>query len=163
MPSREKSSGKCPFKNATYCSRLFEMVRIQPRFSGRGMNSETLFSKTSDSMTASCLSESLKPLLPKILIPLSRNGLWDAEMTTPARAPVVMVKYAMAGVGNTPMGQTSTPMDVMPAERAPSSISPEIRVSLPIITTGLRSPASSLMVTAMACPTRKAVNPSMGY
>ena len=78
--------------------------------------------------------ESFSPPFLKILIPLSWYGLWEAETTIPA--PVSLSarhRYATPGVGMTSASFTSIPVDATPAARADSSISPEIRVSFPII------------------------------
>ncbi len=52
------------------------------------------------------------------MMPLSWNGLWDAEMTTPASARMEEVILAIPGVGSGPTRSTSTPMEQMPAARA---------------------------------------------
>jgi len=65
-------------------------------------------------------------------MPLSSNGLWEAEMTTPASARRLLVRNAMAGVGIGPTSSTSTPMEQIPAVRALSIMYPDNRVSLPM-------------------------------
>src|SRR6185312_13256980 len=55
-------------------------------------------------------------------------------MTAPASARIEVVMFAMPGVGSGPTSSTSTPIEVMPAARACSSMYPESRVSLPITT-----------------------------
>jgi len=50
---------------------------------------------------------------------------------TPASAPSVLTNFAIAGVGITPTRITSHPVDKIPAIRAYSSKSPDIRVSFP--------------------------------
>ncbi len=74
------------------------------------------------SISASSASGSFKPSPEKNLIPLSSKELCDAEMTTPASARRLRVMKAMPGVGRGPTRITSTPMEVMPAVRAVSSI-----------------------------------------
>ena len=44
-------------------------------------------SSSASSIAVSVSSESLKPSPPKNLMPLSRYGLWEAEMTTPRSSP----------------------------------------------------------------------------
>ena len=73
-------------------------------------------------------------------------------MTMPASACSSTVRYATAGVGMVPRGITSPPTEQMPAISAASSISEEIRVSLPMVMVGLL-PFSSVRTAATACPT----------
>src|SRR5207248_2731822 len=54
--------------------------------------------KISFSMESSISSDSLYPSLPNTLIPLSIQGLCEAEMTTPASKPSSRVRKAMPGV-----------------------------------------------------------------
>jgi len=54
------------------------------------------------SIAASTASGSLRPAAEKILMPLSRQGLWEAETTTPASAARARTRWATAGVGTTP-------------------------------------------------------------
>jgi hypothetical protein len=56
------------------------------------------------------------------LIPLSSNGLCDAEITTPASQRIDDVMNAMPGVGNGPVSQTSAPIDTIPAASADSNM-----------------------------------------
>ena len=56
-----------------------------------------------------------------------------------------------------PTGFTSLPTEQSPAIRADSSMSEEMRVSLPITTVG-RLPLSSIRTVPTACPTRKAIS-----
>ena len=90
----------------------------------------------SDSMFASNSSLSLKPREENILMPLCSKGLCDAEITMPASACSRTVEYATAGVGITPSFTASQPLAVRPARSAASSISEEMRVSLPMTTFG---------------------------
>ena len=55
-------------------------------------------------------------------MPLSWNGLWEAEMTTPASARSVRVRNAIPGVGSGPTSSTSTPIEQMPDAIAVSSM-----------------------------------------
>ena len=64
------------------------------------------------------------------LMPLSANGLCDAEITAPA-TPSAAASHATAGVGTTPSSATSTPSAASPATSAASSSGPERRVSRP--------------------------------
>ena len=76
----------------------------------------------SASISASASSGSLKPSLPKILMPLSSYGLWLALMTMPASARMLTVRCATAGVGTGPHSSTRPPIDVMPDAIAVSSM-----------------------------------------
>ena len=67
-------------------------------------------------------SGSLKPSRQKNLMPLSWYGLWEAEITAPASARIEVVMLAMPGVGSGPTSATSTPIEVMPAASACSSM-----------------------------------------
>jgi hypothetical protein len=78
--------------------------------------------KTSASIRVSNSSGSLKPSREKNLMPLSSNGLWEAEMTTPASARRDRVIKAIPGVGSGPTSSTSPPMEQMPEVRALSSM-----------------------------------------
>src|ERR1051325_4395267 len=65
-------------------------------------------------------------------MPLSSNGLCDAEITTPASQRIDDVMNAMPGVGSGPVSQTSAPIATMPDARADSNMQADSRVSLPI-------------------------------
>ena len=81
--------------------------------------------------------------------------LCDAEMTTPASALYFLVRYAIAGVGITPMLITCAPTEQKPAVSPASSISPEMRVSLPTRIFGL-SVACFVSTSAPALPSSNA-------
>ena len=53
-------------------------------------------------------------------MPLSSNGLCDAEIITPRSARIEGVSMATAGVGMGPSSITSMPTEVNPATRAVS-------------------------------------------
>jgi hypothetical protein len=72
-------------------------------------------------MASSTASGSLVPSLEKNLMPLSSNGLCDAEITTPACRRNARVRYATAGVGTGPARYTSMPAAIKPASKADSS------------------------------------------
>jgi hypothetical protein len=55
-------------------------------------------------------------------MPLSSNGLWEAEITTPASHRIDDAMNAMPGVGSGPVNQTSAPIATMPAARADSNM-----------------------------------------
>ena len=74
------------------------------------------------SISSSSSSGSLKPAWLKNLMPLSGNGLCEAEMTTPASARSVRVRKAIPGVGMGPTSSTSTPIEQMPDDMAVSSM-----------------------------------------
>ena len=63
-------------------------------------------------------------------------GLWDADITTPASTLCFFVKYAIAGVGMTPIYTAFAPTEQMPAINAFANIPPEILVSQPTIIVG---------------------------
>ena len=89
------------------------------------------------SIPASTASGSFRPSREKSLMPLSRQGLWEAETETPASAPSAPTSQATAGVGTTPAKATRRP----PARRARRSArrrSPSVdsRVSPPTTTRG---------------------------
>ena len=90
------------------------------------------------SISSSTASGSLCPVCEKNLMPLSSNGLCEAEITAPALACSLLVKYETAGVGITPKRCASPPAEQMPAARAASSIVPLKRVSRPMMILGLR-------------------------
>jgi hypothetical protein len=64
-------------------------------------------------------------------MPLSGNGLCDAEMTAAGDASAAD-HHATSGVGTTPSSTTSAPSLANPAANAASSIGPERRVSRPM-------------------------------
>ena len=74
------------------------------------------------SISASMASDSLNPSGPNSLMPLSSNGLWDAEIITPRSARMDRVSMAVAGVGIGPTSTTSMPTEVKPAVIAASSM-----------------------------------------
>jgi hypothetical protein len=74
------------------------------------------------SIPASSASDSLKPSGPNSLMPLSSNGLCEAETITPRSARSERVSMATAGVGKGPSSTTSMPTATKPAVRAGSSM-----------------------------------------
>ena len=64
-------------------------------------------------------------------MPLSSNGLCDAEMTTPAVYPMRGVRYAIAGVGMMPAPVNDPPWLAMPNASSRSIQAPDSRVSRP--------------------------------
>src|SRR5262245_18104459 len=126
---------------------------------------------SSASTLASTSSRSLRPPAAKNLMPLSGNGLCEAD-TTAAGASSCTDHHATSGVGATPSNVTSAPSDARPALSAASSSGPDRRVSRP---TAKRSPpstraaarpsarASSGVSSALATPRTPSVpNLSMG-
>ena len=73
----------------------------------------------------------------------------------PASAPSSTVTQATPGVGRVPRSSTSAPAVHSPAMREPFSRSPEMRVSLPMVTRGFPSPGffSAASTWAAARPT----------
>ena len=65
-------------------------------------------------MAASVASESLKPSPPKNLIPLSANGLWEAEMTAARSKPYCFVEQRRGG-----RRQDAAEQHVAPGRRDP--------------------------------------------
>ena len=112
------------------------------------------------SISASIASDSLWPSGPKILIPLSWNGLCDAEMTTPKSARSDGISIATAGVGIGPARTTSMPMAVKPAVMADSIMYPDRRVSLPMTTVWRCRPRRRRWAVAML--TRREVQAVIG-
>ena len=90
---------------------------------------------SSASSRASTSSVSLRPPGRKNLMPLSGNGLCDAEITAPHTSSQAEA-LATAGVGATPRRSTSTPSEASPAASAASSIGPDRLVSRPITNLG---------------------------
>src|ERR1700721_1694975 len=72
------------------------MVAMEARLGGRFWEA---WWRISSSMASSSASASLKPSAPKSLMPLSVQGLWDAEITTPALKPCVRARNRTAGGG----------------------------------------------------------------
>ena len=64
-------------------------------------------------------------------MPLSCQGLWLAEMTTPAEKPCLRARKAMAGVVRTPADSTVAPPARRPAVRVAAIQGPDSRVSMP--------------------------------
>ena len=60
-------------------------------------------------------------------------------MTMPALALCLRARYAMAGVGMMPASIARPPAEQMPAVSADSNISPEMRVSRPMMMSGCSS------------------------
>src|SRR5436190_2120673 len=88
-------------------------------------------------------------------MPLSANGLCDAEIMTPRSARIERVSIATAGVGIGPSSTTSMPTLVKPATIADSIMYPLRRVSLPMTTRWPWSPRRKCAPAAM--PTHSAV------
>ena len=76
----------------------------------------------SPSISSSEASESLNPSGPKNLMPLSWNGLCEAEIITPRSARIERVRNPTAGVGTGPTRKTSMPTEVKPEVIALSSM-----------------------------------------
>ena len=74
------------------------------------------------STSASSASVNFSPPPENTLMPLSWNGLWDAEMTRPAAKPWLRVRCATAGVGMTPALTTVAPAAVAPTARSRSML-----------------------------------------
>jgi hypothetical protein len=115
-------------------------------------------------MAASSWSASLYPVEEKILIPLSRYGLCEAEIITPAEKPAVRARKAMPGVGMIPAAMHSAPPRLAPEAIDRSIQSPDSRVSRPMRMRGALSDRASVAasVLASADPTRVTVGGSRG-
>src|SRR5262245_14538866 len=94
---------------------------------------------SSASSRASTSSLSFRPPAANSLMPLSGNGLCDAD-TMAAGAACCTDHHATSGVGATPSSVTSAPSDARPALSAASSRGPDRRVSRP---TAKWSPSST--------------------
>jgi len=123
--------------------------------------------KISCSISCSSASGNLNPLWPNTLMPLSRYGLCDAEIITPAWNGPVRVSQATPGVVITPACRTRTPWLASPPATSSAIHCPDSRVSIPIRTSGpIRiSGSASRVVTSRAKATPKAnmVAGSSGY
>src|SRR6478672_1778116 len=76
-------------------------------------------------------------------MPLSRNGLCEAETTAARSRPRRLTRIAAAGVGRTPPSSASPPPAAIPAASADSSIGPDSRVSRMIRTCGRSSSSAA--------------------
>src|SRR3989442_7234437 len=111
---------------------------------------------TRASIWSSHTSGNFVPSEEKSLMPLSSNGLWEAESTMPPSAASARVSSAIPGVGSTPTTKQSPPAPSTPAVSADSRRGPERRVSRPI-TSRTRSTPRSVRSVATSCrPTRQA-------
>src|SRR5262245_5284983 len=81
-------------------------------------------------MRSSTSSGSFVPPRANSLMPLSRYGLWEAEIIAPS-ASRRDASNATVGVGTTPRRWTTTPSEASPATKAASSIAVDTRVSPP--------------------------------
>src|SRR5690349_16731368 len=94
-------------------------------------------------------------------MPLSRYGLCDAEIITPAAKSSVRVRYATPGVVITPAKRTRAPCDASPPATNSAIHVPDSRVSAPIrISAPGRREATS---SPSAAPKAKIVAGSSGY
>ena len=91
------------------------------------------------------------------LMPLSSNGLCDAEITTPAVYPMRGVKYAMAGVGMMPAPVSDPSWLLMPKASSRSIHAPDSRVSRPDKKPRSTLPSSG-RAPACAAPRQDATN-----
>ena len=108
-------------------------------------------------MLSTCRSSSslnFSPPPENTLMPLSSNGLCDAEMTTPAVKSLDRVRYATPGVGMTPALTTSAPHARAPCASSRSSHTPDSRVSRPMSTRGAARRGSA---RTSAAPMRRTV------
>ena len=112
------------------------------------------------STSASRASVNFSPPPEKTLMPLSWNGLWEAEMTRPAAKPWLRVRCATAGVGMTPALTTDAPAAAAPMARSRSIGSPDSRVSRP--TSRRISPPVGGSAFTSAMPRRRTVRVSSG-
>src|SRR5580698_2789890 len=103
------------------------------RRGGRSGSART--ASSSRSISPSTSTGSFVPSRLNSLIPLSPNGLCEAEMTAPG-AWRDSATAATPGVGSTPRSTTSAPSAARPAEKAAWSRGPERRVSRPTTNVG---------------------------
>ena len=120
-----------------------------------------------DSTCCSSCSVNFSPAPENTLMPLSSNGLCDAEITTPALYPMRGVKYAIAGVGMMPAPVNDASSLLMPNASSRSIHAPDSRVSRPDKKRGRPSPLaraeSRASARASAAPSRRTVGGSRGY
>ena len=115
------------------------------------------------STSRSSVSVNFSPLPEKTLMPLSSNGLCDAEITRPASKPIARVTYAIAGVGMTPAVVISAPAECTPRASSRSIQSPDSRVSRPTRNFNARAGASGpAMARTRAAPSLATVSWSSG-
>ena len=88
-PDSRSERGKVVLVYSTYRIRLSSTRVARPIFSGCA---STMSPATSASISASASSDSLNPSGPKNLMPLSRKGLWLAEIITPRSARMEWVR-----------------------------------------------------------------------
>ncbi len=123
-------------------------------------------SATIASTARSTDSVNFSPRPENTLMPLSSNGLCDAEITMPASYPE-RVRYAMAGVGTTPALVTTAPSPEAPCASSASIHPPDSRVSRPTSSRGAAPAALSPLVCGSArtseAPSRRTVGGSRGY
>src|SRR5688572_12679838 len=116
-------------------------------------------------MTASTCDSSasvnFSPAPENTLMPLSSNGLCEAEITTPAVYARRGVRYAMAGVGMIPALIRVPPWLLTPNASSRSIQPPDSRVSRPARNRTGSSPCRS--ARARAPPIRRTVAGSSGY
>jgi hypothetical protein len=112
------------------------------------------------SISCSSFSLNFSPRPENTLMPLSWNGLWEAEMTRPASKPSERVRKAIAGVGSTPALVIVAPCEQTPRASARSSQTPDSRVSRPTMSRSAR--ACSGIARTSAAPSRSTVRSSSG-
>src|SRR5688572_24956475 len=115
------------------------------------------------STSRSSTSVNFSPRPENTLMPLSSNGLCDAEITMPASKSISRATYATAGVGMTPPLVRCPPAEPIPRASSRSIHSPDSRVSRP--TMNRTSPAGRWWerVRTSAAPSRATVSCSSGY
>ena len=110
-PSSRRPRGKLILANSIYRPRpsSIRVARPMPEASASpGAPS------SNSSICSSTASESLNPSGPKNLMPLSWNGLCEAEIITPRSARIERVRKPTAGVGTGPTRNTFIPTEVKP-------------------------------------------------
>src|SRR5581483_11770939 len=104
---------------------------------------------SSRSTSASTSTGSLVPNRLNSLIPLSPNGLCEAETMAPG-CPRTWATVATPGVGRTPRSMTSAPSVARPADSAAWSSGPDRRVSRPTTKAGVGSTRATARPSASA-------------
>ncbi len=135
-----KSISNVLFKKSIYFLNGFSTCIFLPKSPETGWNSISKLLSIYSSMEFSISSVSFSPFSLKNFIPLYSIGLWDAVIITPPSALSILIIHATAGVGSTPRYNTSIPAEFSPEDSAPSSISPDILVSMPTTILGLFLP-----------------------
>ena len=156
LPVRSRLSKRCP-SSSSYCRTSFSTARTRGSLGESGVSS--LASRSSSRSSA---SPSFWPSAPKILTPLSCDGLCDALIITPAAYGPAAVSSASAGVVTTPADAALTSAAISPCTIASRIHGDDSRPSSPNRTRRCEPSPSRCSRTPSAAPTRRSVSGSMG-